>query len=214
MRPLIEAFFQRPPDSCGAIYNERSLQLELAYYFRQVGAHVEFERPYRITPLPGATCKAKSNLDLIVQMDGETVAMELKVPLNGRHPETLYDFCNDIAFVEAIVQEKFANRGFCLFVTNDRTFWTDSGRGSPVHDLFRRKGTELSGAVQKSTGGKDTAVVILGMPHMADDPNRYRDDVELLAHHFTDAVQGISILRTHPLGLGKIAGHGDARQCR
>ncbi len=176
MRPLIEAFFQRAPDNCGALYNERSLQLELAYYFRLMGAHVEFERPYRITPLPGTTCKAKSNLDLVVQMDGETVAIELKVPLNGRHPETLYDFCNDIAFVEAIVREKFADRGFCLFVTNDRAFWTDSGRGSAVHDLFRRKGTELTGVVQKPTGSKDTAVVISGRYFPAESWKGVRDE--------------------------------------
>lgn len=168
MHNLICSFFERAPDSCGPIYNERSLQLELACYFRAHGAQVEFERSFEIKALPGSTCTSKRNLDLFVRKGGQTTAIELKVPLNGQHPETLYSFCNDIAFVEGIVRAKQADSGFCLMVTNDPVFWTDSRRGSPVHDLFRCKGSCLTGAIQKPTGQNKTTVILSGRYTPAD----------------------------------------------
>jgi hypothetical protein len=168
MENVIASFFKNAPETCGSIYNERSLQLELACYFRAHGAQVEFERPYDVTPLAGSTRPKKSNLDLLVRHNGKATAIELKVPLNGRHPETLYDFCNDIAFVEGIVRAGFADGGFCLLVTNDRAFWSDSGRGSPIHNLFRCKGSLLTGAVQKPTSSADTTVVVSGSYFPAD----------------------------------------------
>ncbi|MFZ1988789.1 MAG: hypothetical protein WAW96_03360 [Alphaproteobacteria bacterium] len=162
MDSLIRSFFERAPADCGRIYNERSLQLELAYCFRLHGASVEFERPLKVPRPTASTCRPKSNLDLFVRNNDQSFAIELKVPLNGRHPETLYDFCADLEFVESIVGARLADRGFCLLVTDDGAFWSDSGRGSPIHDLFRRSGTILTGAVRKPTGSKDTTVVISG----------------------------------------------------
>ncbi len=49
---------------------------------------------------------------------------------------------------------------------------------------------------------------------MADDLDSHWDDVELFTDHFTDAVEHRPILRTHLLGIGKIMGNDDARQCR
>jgi hypothetical protein len=162
MRTNIEAFFDHANEACGEIHNERALQLELAYYFRSLGAHVQFERTFRVSPPVGSSCPVKSNLDLLVEKDGKRTAIELKVPLNGQHPETLYSFCNDISFIETLIRAGAADNGFCLLVTNDRAFWTDSGRGSPIHNLFRCKGARLSGVVQKPTGAKDTQVVLTG----------------------------------------------------
>jgi hypothetical protein len=168
MESLLASFFEKAPESCGPIYNERSLQLELACFFRARGAQVEFERPFVIAPLEGSTCPVKSNLDLLVRNGGQTTAIELKVPLNGRHPETLYDFCNDIAFVEGILRAGHADTGVCLMLTSDRAFWFDSGRGSTIHNLFRRKGSLLNGAIQKPTGTANTIVVVSGKYYPAD----------------------------------------------
>lgn len=144
------------------------IALELACHFRAHGAQVEFERPFVIARLEGSTCPVKSNLDLLVRNNGHATAIELKVPLNGRHPETLYDFCNDIAFVEGILRAGHADTGVCLMLTSDRAFWSDSGRGSTIHNLFRRKGSPLTGAIQKPTGAGDTAVVVSGKYYPAD----------------------------------------------
>ncbi len=175
MRELIESFFEQPPKDCGPIYNERSLQLELAYWFRRMGARVEFERPYRIMGLDGSTCPPKSNLDLLVRKDGVSAAIEFKVPLNGQHPETLYSFCNDIAFIEGVVRHKFVDRGYCLLVTNDHVFWEDTGRGSMIHNLFRCRGSTLSGVVEKPTGQKKTTVALSGCYAPADSWRAVRD---------------------------------------
>lgn len=168
MESLLASFFEKAPESCGPIYNERSLQLELACLFRAHGAQVEFERPFVVAPPKGSTCPVKSNLDLLVRNDGRTTAIELKVPLNGRHPETFYDFCNDIAFVEGILRAGHADTGVCLMLTSDRAFWLDSGRGSTIHNLFRRKGSLLSGNIPKPTGTVKTMVVVSGKYYPAD----------------------------------------------
>ena len=168
MESLLASFFEKAPESCGSIYNERSLQLELACLFRALGAQVEFERPFIIAPPEGCTCRMKSNLDLLVRNNGQTTAIELKVPLSGRHPETFYDFCNDIAFVEDIVREGHADTGVCLMLTSDRAFWSDSGRGSTIHNLVRCKGSLLNGAIQKPTAPANTTVVVSGKYYPAD----------------------------------------------
>ncbi|WP_148277155.1 hypothetical protein [Methylocystis sp. SC2] len=187
MESFLASFFEKVPESCGPIYNERSLQLELACLFRAQGAQVEFERPFVIAPLEGSTCPVKSNLDLLIRNNGQTTAIELKVPLNGRHPETLYDFCNDIAFVEGILRAGHADTGICVMLTSDRVFWSDSGRGSAIHNLFRRKGSLLNGAIQKPTGAANTTVFVCGKYYPADrwvavrDTRLMGDDAKYLA---------------------------------
>ncbi|HYP57022.1 MAG TPA: hypothetical protein VEQ35_01905 [Beijerinckia sp.] len=168
MESLLASFFEKTLESCGQIYNERSLQLELACHFRAHGAQVEFERFFAVKPLDGSSRPVKSNLDLLVRTNGQTCAIELKVPLNGRHPETLYDFCNDIAFVEGILRAGYADTGMCLMLTSDQAFWTDSGRGSTIHNLFRRRRSLLNGDIQKPTGLANTKVVVSGKYYPAD----------------------------------------------
>jgi hypothetical protein len=162
IKDRIVQYLSEPPAEAGPIYNERSVQLELGYAFRRDGFQVEFERPFRVPRQAGSTLKPKQNLDLLVRAGVETAAIELKVPLNGQHPETMYAFCADIEFVEALKQAGVVNHGFCLMFTNDRTFWEDSGRGSAIHDAFRCVGKEIGGLVQKPTGARDSAVMLSG----------------------------------------------------
>jgi len=108
----------------------------------------------------GSTLRPKTNLDLLVKADNVSVAIELKVPLNGQHPETIYSFCADLEFVEAIKRAGTAELGYCVMVTPDAAFWRDSGRGSPIHNLFRSAGSLVSGTIGKPTGAKDSCVVL------------------------------------------------------
>lgn len=110
--------------------------------------------------LAGSTLRAKTNLDLLVEVDGFKVAIELKVPLNGQHPETIYSFCADLEFVEAIKRAGMTNSGYCVMATPDAAFWRDSGRGSSIHNLFRASGGVLSGTIGKPTGAKDSCVIL------------------------------------------------------
>ncbi len=164
----LNRYFDNPGADAGPIYNERSMQLELAYAFRRDGFQVEFERPFPVPRLQGSTLKPKQNLDLLVTIGDEKAAIELKVPLNGQHPETMYAFCADIEFVEALKRAGVADHGFCLLLTDDKAFWDDSGRGSPIHNAFRCSGIELAGYVRKPTGSCDTAVALAGQYRLAD----------------------------------------------
>lgn len=126
-------------------------------YLRRLGYRVEFEVPLGAARLPNSTRPAKFNLDLLVTMN-ERFGIELKVPLSGRHPETMYDFCADIEFLESLKRAGSITRGICLMATDDRAFWTDSGRGSAIHDSFRTAHGSLCGTIQKPTGGGNTSV--------------------------------------------------------
>jgi len=172
---IVSNFFANAPSDCGSLYHERSLQLELGCVFRGEGFAVEFERPIKAPRPVGSTKPPKYNLDLLLSKNGTTTAIELKFPMNGRHPETMYDFCADIEFVESIRNADKVNRGFCLMATNDKAFWNDSGRGSQIHDLFRRSGSVLSGLVGKPTGSKTDSVVVLGRYHLSDSWREIRD---------------------------------------
>ena len=156
----IRGFLDSPEQKTGAIRNERALQLELGCYLRDQGFRIEFERAFTVDSLTGSTRKPKRDLDLLVSENDGTTAIELKVPLAGRVPETMYDFCADIEFVEGLVRLKLVDRGFCLLVTNNRQFWTGSQSG--IYDFFRTKNAFLTGCISKPTGARDSTVLITG----------------------------------------------------
>ncbi|RYD59213.1 MAG: hypothetical protein EOP60_02405 [Sphingomonadales bacterium] len=162
VREAIENFFASPPSDAGQIANERALQLELACHFRSLGWPVRFEVGLLAPRLSGSTLKPKLNLDLLVEVEGKRVGIELKVPLNGQHPETIYSFCADIEFLESIKRSNQVDLGFCLMATSDRVFWTDSGRGSAIHNQFRAIDGLLSGIIPKPTGLRDSCVALAG----------------------------------------------------
>lgn len=158
----LRKFLGKPQSDAEKIYNERSLQLEIGFYLRSHGITVEFERPFLVERPAASSKRPKSYLDILAVKDGVRTAIELKVPMNGRHPETLYDFCADLEFTEALARERVVEEAFCILLTNDAAFWKDSGRGSAIHDAFRVEGAVLHGGIQKPTGGRDTQVVLTG----------------------------------------------------
>jgi len=159
---LIHSFMRGAGIDCGKIHNERALQLELAYMFRKNGLTVTFEERLEALRPKGSTAKPKTRLDLKVELEQHSAAIELKVPLNGQHPETMYSFCMDIEFIESLIKQRIVDRGYCLMMTNDKAFWKDSGRGSPIHNSFRIG--KIEGKITKPTGQqtKKTAVVLSG----------------------------------------------------
>ena len=158
----VHQFFAGPPSECGQITNECSLQLELGYSLRKSGWLVRFEMPMRASRLEGSTLKAKYNLDLLASRGGETVGLEIKVPRHGQHPETMYAICADLEFIEALKRSGQVDFGYSLIATDDAVFWTDSGRGSLIHNQFRSAAGRLTGLISKPTGARDTAIVLQG----------------------------------------------------
>ncbi len=144
------------------VYNEFSLQHELGHYLRREWPHarVQFERPvsYFGAAKTGFT---KREIDIAV-FDPTTrrpvLAMELKFPRNGQHPEQMYSFCKDIAFCEELRRLGF-ERAALLVLVDDPVFY--KGTASGIYRFFRG-GVPLTGQVTKPTGLKDTAVTLCG----------------------------------------------------
>ena len=157
MKNVLEQFFATKNSNIEAIKNERGLQLELGLMFRQRGYRVLFEVPCDVCKHQEQKKKQKRNIDLLVidQRKNERYAIELKVPFSGRVPETMYDFCADIAFIEAVTNKKkdCIGRGICILVTSDKLYWS-GGKESGIYAPFRKNEYPLSGKIKKPTGLK------------------------------------------------------------
>lgn len=145
------------------IYNEVSLQLELGAYLRlKVPSHVkvQFERPvafFELKQLPYV--KKEIDIAIFSRENKSKIAVELKFPRNGQYPEQMFKACQDIAFLEQLVEGGFDGGAFVI-VADDPLFFC----GNPGVGLYRcfRGGNALHGVIQKPTGAKDQIVTISG----------------------------------------------------
>ena len=157
MFEAIEKFLNDDSLSVNLVENERALQLELGLFLRQNGYTVQFEKTCKVDSHEHQTKRQKRYLDLLVGEQPNAIAIELKVPLAGRVPETKYDFISDIAFVEAVIKSNIAKHGLSLMVTNDPSFW--SGKATGIYTAFRSNGS-LNGLYQKPTGKASSKVYL------------------------------------------------------
>jgi len=155
----VEEFFRALPQSGLEIYNEGALQHELGYWLRAQlpdGWRVQFERPVR-SIIPGTPRLTKKEIDLVVTDGSQHCAIEIKCPRQGRHPETMFDACQDIAFLEELIEIGFRGGVFAIHV-NDPLFYS-GGSADGIYAYFR-SAKPLTGAVNKPTG-KSTGVARL-----------------------------------------------------
>ena len=122
MRDLAIKFFSEQSQDARTVKNERGLQLELGLMFRSRGFDVRFEVSCAVPSHARQTKRQKRNIDLLVTDGTIHLVIELKVPLSGRVPETMYDFFADVAFVEAVVGSGMADEGLCILLTSDQHF--------------------------------------------------------------------------------------------
>lgn len=144
------------------IYNEFSLQHELGIFLRtRMPKYVlRFER--NVSYFFGAGSRfTKREIDIsIFSADKSDLhcAIELKYPRNGQHPEQMFSFCKDIAFLEELRRAGFANAVF-LVLAEDPLFYRGSGDG--IYSFFRN-GRPIHGRIKKPTGSKEGEVSIQG----------------------------------------------------
>jgi hypothetical protein len=165
---LIRQFFLEVTDPYESFYNEASLQHELALYLRRqlptgLRVHilrVHFERPaswFR----PAATGLTKKEIDLAVAdgSRGQVVAIELKCPRQGQHPEQMFKACQDLQFLEELVAAGFAGGVFVMHV-RDPLFY-ERGSRAGIYAHFRA-GAAIGGVIRKPTGARDQIAEIRG----------------------------------------------------
>lgn len=159
---LTAKFVQTVALSDVEIYNEFSLQHELGIFLRTELPRyvVQFERNVEHFALSKADF-TKRELDVAVFSKDRTelkYAIELKYPRNGQHPEQMFSFCKDIAFIEELKSAGFDRTALLIFV-DDHLFYSGTGEG--IYGYFR-DGKPITGCINKPTGAKDEHVTIKG----------------------------------------------------
>ena len=157
MIEAIEKFLNDDSLSVNLVENERALQLELGLFLRQNGYTVQFEKTCNVDAHEHQTKRQKRYLDLLVGQSPNALAIELKLPLAGRVPETKYDYISDIAFIEAVIKADISQQGISLMVTNDSSFWL--GKATGIYTAFRSEGN-LNGFYQNPTGKASSRVYL------------------------------------------------------
>ena len=147
-------------------HNEAELQHELGYWLRRnlpLGMFTYFERPAS-SFFPSARGLVKKEIDLVVAPEDRSwhLAIELKCPRSGRVPETMFDACRDLQFLEQLITAGFRG-GLFVMHAEDPAFY-QSGMQTGIYSYFRGR-MPLTGAITKPTGSKDQ-VVSLGNSYL------------------------------------------------
>ncbi|MDK9690876.1 hypothetical protein [Azospira sp.] len=112
------------------------------------------------------------HLDLLVQSDGEELAIELKYKtrlsnltyagedflLRNQSAQDLgrYDFIKDVGRLEVYTQAHRGSSGVAIFLTNDQTYWNPSKKHNAVDSAFRiHEGRVLQGHAAWGDGAAD-----------------------------------------------------------
>jgi hypothetical protein len=159
---LVSKFFRYIESEGIELYNEFSFQHELGIFLRHTlpGYLVQFERNVEHF-FPVKTAFTKREMDVAVFSKSKQelrYAIELKYPRNGQHPEQMFSFCKDIAFIEELRAAGFLCAAL-LIVVDDHLFY--SGPGNGIYGHFR-SGHPITGLIKKPTGAKDNEVQIKG----------------------------------------------------
>jgi len=134
-------------------HHEADLQHALAWYLHQQypNARLRLERRFAGEEFPGSTDDVY--LDIWLELNDATIPIELKyktAKLSGdwedesfnlrRHSAqdvSRYDFINDIARIETVMDAEECEYGIVLLLTNDHLYWQPPTRNNVVDYEFR-----------------------------------------------------------------------------
>lgn len=159
---LISRFVEFSIENKTEIYNEFSLQHELGIFLRNELPDylVQFERNikyFSASKFPFT----KRELDIAIFSKDKSelkYAIELKYPRNGQYPETMFNFCKDIAFLEELKIAGFSHVAL-LIIVDDHLFY--SGKNEGIYGYFRN-GKPITGRIEKPTKPKNNHVTVKG----------------------------------------------------
>jgi len=161
--PLLQEFAGKISTSNIEVYNESSIQYELAIFLRQKldkDLKIQLERNIEYFDLRNDIF-LKKEMDIVIFASNkkEKHCIELKFPTNGQYPEEMFSACKDIKFLEQLVSVGFDESYFVMFA-NDPLFYTNKG-DSGIYLNFR-KDKIIGKTIQKPTGAKDETLCFKG----------------------------------------------------
>lgn len=155
MENHVEDFVKYIESNKVAIYNEASIQYELAIFLRRKlerkNYKIQLERNVSAFGIDKNKFKEKKEIDVSIfrgavpEKSVEKHAIEIKFPTNGQCPAQMFSFCMDIKFLEKLKDAGFQNNLFIAF-SNDHLFWEGPKREG-IYEPFRRSG-KLAGVVK------------------------------------------------------------------
>lgn len=160
MEKLISQFFEKVKRQKVDLYNEFSFQHELGIFLREhiSDYKIQFERNISYFGFSKDNFE-KKEIDISIFNNREkNCVLELKYPRNGQVPETMYNFCKDISFLEQLSKSGFKSAYF-IAIVDDPLFYL--GNTSGIYGLFRGQQV-INGLIFKPTGAKNTSVNIQG----------------------------------------------------
>lgn len=150
-------FFRVSANRGYRFFNEAEMQHELACWLRErlPGYRVYFERPYH-SFFRSTYNLVKTEIDLVISsLDHKHhVAIELKCPRNKQTPDTMYEACRDLRFLEELTEIGFQGGIFGMHV-NHRTFHQESRVASTGIYSHFRAGKPLQGTILPPTKHKN-----------------------------------------------------------
>ena len=130
----ISDFFSYADSQKIELYNEYSLQHELGIFLRNKCPKysVQFERNTNFFGV-------KQEIDIAVFDKNEKFAIELKFPRNRAYPRRMFQFVEDICFIERLKNIGFTG-GCAVSLVDDMNFCTKQGlKTKGIYGYFRKK---------------------------------------------------------------------------
>ncbi len=203
----IEKFLKYANDNKIELYNEVSLQHELGIYLRNELKRekyaVQFERNISFFGYDEKSLPSKNNeqgwikkeIDIVIFNDKESFAIELKFPRKRAYPRRMFQFVEDIRFLEQLKEAskkemsepKF--KGGCTFVlVDDKNFCTGSeGKSSGIYEYFRNPQKVINGKIENPIKGETPEYICIDENYKID----WRDEIEFYDSYYDSKAKKI-----------------------
>jgi hypothetical protein len=150
---LIDEFVSHITKGKTEIYNEASVQYELAIFLREKipNYKIQLERNVKFFNLEKKNF-VKKEIDIVLfnKSQNKKFAIEIKYPTSIDYPNQMFHFCQDIKFLEQLKEVGFTDN-FFLALTPQSNFWGDNGKEGTIYEKFRKE-KELYGEIKNEIG--------------------------------------------------------------
>ncbi len=139
-----------------------ALQHELGIFLREninVDQYaIQFERNVSFFGIDKfATIKKEMDIVIYEKSKAEKYCIELKFPMNGQYPESMYSFIKDLKFCEQLNEYGFTG-SISLVLVEDKLFY-EGQLQSGIYQYFRNNSI-INGNIYKPTGKKEKKTII------------------------------------------------------